>query len=258
MECVWAFWLCGRRQAIASGPRRMRRRGPPERGASGPGAPARRARGVPPPGQGHPGRGCPGGRACATAPGRAVAAGFADGQIRRDCGTVSRHCEPIGRKSPPHRITAPRREGRAPRSGCPCGSSAGRTSRSGCGCGRRRGRSRPSPRRCPSLSLISVVTGIDPPPPMNAAGLPHSSLSAPWVFWKTGPPVSKATARPAPCSWNSTRQSAGTRACTNARKAARILCGSWSKTSRNETFAERLGRDHRLEARRPDSRRPCR
>ena len=38
----------------------------------------------------------------------------------------------------------------------------------------------------PSLFLISVVTGIEPPPPMKAASLPHSSVSAPWVFWNTG------------------------------------------------------------------------
>ena len=47
----------------------------------------------------------------------------------------------------------------------------------------------------PSLSLISVVTGIEPPPPTKAASLPHSSVSAPCVFWNTGPEVSKATAR---------------------------------------------------------------
>ncbi|MEZ5906156.1 MAG: hypothetical protein R3C69_14010 [Geminicoccaceae bacterium] len=66
------------------------------------------------------------------------------------------------------------------------------------------------------------------------------------VRLKAGSSMGKRMAAPEPCAWNSTLQSAGTRSLTKARKAARILCGSWSKTRRD--LGRGLRRDHRLEA----------
>ena len=61
--------------------------------------------------------------------------------------------------------------------------------------------SSPKPARITSMPrtfLISTVTGMEPPPPMNVASLPHSSDSAFCAFAKAGALLGKRIARLAP------------------------------------------------------------
>ena len=90
----------------------------------------------------------------------------------------------------------------------------------------------------PSSCLKSCTTGIEPPMPTIAGVLPHSASSAAAPRCSIGQSSGTRKAGPMPWSWNSTSQSAGTRAFTNSLSAARCLAGSWSPTRRNDTLAE--------------------
>ena len=92
----------------------------------------------------------------------------------------------------------------------------------------------------PSIRLKSPTMGMDPPPPMMAAFVPHSSDRASAAFVSCGMSQSSCVAGPRPWAWNSARQSAGRPASTCLRNAAATLAGSCVPTRRKETLAEAL------------------
>src|SRR5205823_8368099 len=89
----------------------------------------------------------------------------------------------------------------------------------------------------PRTRLKSPTIGIEPPSPTVTAFLPHSAVSAARVFASAGLSNGSSIAGAPPKFENSTLASAGSRARTKARKAARIFSGSCAPTRRNDTFA---------------------
>ena len=100
----------------------------------------------------------------------------------------------------------------------------------------------------PSAFFSSWVTGIEPPPPMKTASRPHSAVSASRVLPKAGASIGKRMALPAPCSMNSTLQSAGSARAHEVAEGRADRVRVLVEHQAERDLGRGLGRDHRLEA----------